>query len=110
MVTDQFHYGAIINLDCTPNAGHEQGGRRPGIIVSNDIFNQTNNMRWVCPITHTEKKSPYYIPVNGCKKTDGYVICDQPRSFDLSARHARFVEDAPQELIAAISELVKDCL
>lgn len=110
MVTDDLHYGAIVNLECSPNAGHEQGGRRPCIIVSNDIFNATNNLRWVCPITHTSTKSPYLIPVVGCKKLDGYIKCDQMRALDLYARHARYVEDAPQELADEVSTLVKQCL
>lgn len=110
MVDDQFHYGAIIKLQCTPNAGHEQGGWRPAIIVSNDYFNSTTNLKLVCPITHTERNYPYHIKVEGCKKTDGYIMCEQIRAVDLKARNAEFVEDAPSKLIAEVNTLAKMCL
>lgn len=110
MVEDPFHYGAIVKLSCTPNAGHEQGGWRPAIIVSNDIYNATNSTRMVCPITHTYKHDPCYLPVIGCDKTDGYIMCNQASALDLHARKAKYVEDAPRELVDDANTLVKECL
>ena len=110
MVTNEFHFGAIVKMNFDPHAGHEQAGWRRGIIVSNDVFNMTNNLRWVCPITHTNRNSPYHIEVKGCNETDGYVMCDQIKALDLRARNARFVEDATDELITEVSALVRDCL
>ena len=106
---DEFHYGAIVKVNLSPHKGHEQAGWRPAIIISNDIFNQTNNMRMICPITHTNRHSPYHIPVNGCDETDGFIMCNQIRSLDLNARKAVYVEDSI-ELADKVSELIKQCL
>lgn len=110
MVEDPYHYGAIIKLACSPSAGHEQGGWRPAIIISNETFNAISNMRIICPITHTDRKSPFHIPISGCKETDGFIMCDQVKSADVYARKAKFIEDAPSELTDDANTLAKECL
>ena len=63
----------------------------------------------VYPITHTNRNSPFHIPVTGCAKIDSYIMCDQARFLDVKARHAVLVEEAP-ELAADASTLVKEFL
>lgn len=107
----EYQYGSIVKMDFSPHAGHEQAGWRRGVIVSNDVFNATSDcIRMVCPLTHTNKPSPYHLKVDGCKETDGYVMCDQMRSVDLVARNAKYVEDAPKELMDNVSTLIKQLL
>ena len=109
-MVEEFHFGSIIKMQFDPHAGHEQAGWRPAIIISNDIYNGiSNNLRMVCPITHTNRNSPFHIPITGCTKTDGYIMCDQARFLDIKARHAVLVEEAP-ELAADASTLVKEML
>ncbi len=103
----EFHYGTIVKMDFNPHAGHEQAGWRRALIVSNDVFNRTNNLRLVVPITHTDRKSPYHIQITDCNETDGYVMCDQIKSLDLDARNAKFVEDATDEMMKEVSALIK---
>ncbi len=43
--------GDIIFLEFTSQAGHEQSGKRPALVVSNNTYNQFTNMAMVCPIT-----------------------------------------------------------
>ena len=43
--------GDIITMDFSPNSGHEQAGRRPALVISNDFFNKVTNLALVCPIT-----------------------------------------------------------
>ena len=54
-----FEQGDIVYLDFDPQAGHEQRGRRPALVVSNNLFNRVNSLTMVCPITHTWQPFPY---------------------------------------------------
>ena len=49
-----FEQGDIVYLDFDPQAGHEQRGRRPALVVSNNTFNRFSSLTMVCPITQTE--------------------------------------------------------
>ena len=55
-----FEQGDIIYMDFDPQAGHEQKGRRPALVVSNNLFNRVSSLTMVCPITHRPKKSFSY--------------------------------------------------
>ena len=51
-----FEQGDIVYLDFDPQAGHEQKGRRPALVVSNNLFNRVSSLTMVCPITHTDRR------------------------------------------------------
>lgn len=110
MVNDEFHYGAIVKLNFTPQAGHEQAGWRPGIIISNDVVNKHSNMVMVCPITHTDNQHPFHIKLVGTKKVDGYVMCEQAKMMDVNARKAKYIEDAPLKVVNEANMLVRQFL
>lgn len=101
-----FEQGDILYLDFDPQAGHEQRGRRPGLVVSNDLFNRVNSFTMVCPITHTDRGYPFHLRLEGTKKINGVVLCDQARMLDLTSRKASFVEKAPPELTAEAVDLI----
>ena len=50
--------GDIVILDFNPQQGHEQAGRRPAIVLSNNTLNEHGALVMVCPITNTNKKTP----------------------------------------------------
>lgn len=50
-----FEQGDIVYLDFDPQAGHEQKGRRPALVISNNLFNRVSSLTMVCPITHTDR-------------------------------------------------------
>ena len=51
--------GDIIIMDFNPQKGHEQSGRRPALVLSNDILNHHSSLAFVCPITNTNEKYPF---------------------------------------------------
>ena len=51
--------GDFITLSFDPQAGHEQRGRRPALIISNHLFNQATGLAIACPITNTDRKIPF---------------------------------------------------
>ena len=80
--------GDIIFLDFDPRTGHEQKGRRPAIVVSNNTFNQFTKMALVCPVTNTNKGFPLHVPLDKRTKTTGVIMCEQVKSLDITARNA----------------------
>jgi len=99
-------HGDIIVLDLDPQAGHEQKGRRPAVVISNDLFNRYSRMFMICPITHTDKRHPFHIPLDDRTETKGVVLCDQARILDVKARNYGFVERLPTELLDKVKNLV----
>ena len=101
-----FEQGDIVYLDFDPQSGHEQRGRRPALVVSNDLYNRVSNLTMVCPITHTDRSHPFHVRLDERTKTDGVILCDQARMLDLNSRNASFVEKAPSEIIAEAVDLI----
>lgn len=101
-----FAQGDIIYLDFDPQSGHEQKGRRPALVVSNNLFNRFSSLNMVCPITHTDRRHPFHIRLRGTDRIDGVILCDQARMLDVTARNAAFVEKAPDDLVAEAVDLI----
>ena len=101
-----FEQGDIVYLDFDPQAGHEQKGRKPALVVSNDLFNRVSSLTMVCPITHTDRGHPFHIRLDGRTKTDGVIMCDQARMLDLNSRRTSFEEKAPSDIVAEAVDLI----
>ena len=101
-----FEQGDIVYLDFDPQTGHEQRGRRPALVVSNNLFNRVSSLTMVCPITHTDRGHPFHIRLDSRTKTDGVIMCDQARMLDLNSRNASYEEKAPAEIIAEAVDLI----
>jgi mRNA interferase MazF len=98
--------GDILLLEFDPQAGHEQKGRRPAFVVSNNIFNRFTKIAIVCPITNTNKGFPLHVPLDDRTKTTGVVMCEQAKSLDISARHATFIEKAPEDILDEVIDIL----
>jgi mRNA interferase MazF len=99
--------GDIVWLDFDPRAGHEQQGRRPAVIVSNNDVNGFLNKRaMVCPITSTNKGYPFQPPLDSRTGTQGAVLCDQAMFLDLDARHAGYIETIPDDTLREIIDIL----
>jgi len=102
-----FSQGDIIYLDFNPQSGHEQKGRRPALVITNNLFNRFSKMLMVCPITNTDKKHPFHIKLDERTKTTGTILCDQARTLDVYARNADFVERVPLDIIDEAVSMIK---
>lgn len=98
--------GSIIKINFNPQSGHEQAGYRPGLVVSNDFFNQKTSMTIVCPITNTNNKFPLHVPLDSRTKTTGVVLCEQLKALDVEARGYRFVEIVPGDILENVIDIV----
>ena len=102
--------GDFITLSFDPQAGHEQKGRRPALIISNYLFNQATGLAIACPITNTDRKIPFHLPVPNTSSLTGFVMVEQVKSIDYRARNAKFVEKGPSEFVEDVIALVDVCI
>ena len=98
--------GSIVWLDFDPQAGYEQKGRRPALVISNDTFNNFSKMAIVCPITNTDKNHPFHIKLNENTKTTGVILCDQARTLDINARKYEFIENIPEVILLEVIDII----
>ena len=102
--------GDFITLSFDPQTGHEQKGRRPALIISNNLFNQATGLAIACPITNTDRKIPFHLPVPATSSLTGFVMVEQVKSIDYRARNARFVEKARSEFVEDVIAVVDVCI
>ena len=102
-----FNQGDIIIMDFNPQTGHEQSGRRPAIVLSNDVLNHHSSLAFVCPITNTNKKHPFHIELDDRTQTTGVILCDQVKMLDVSARNAQFKEKCPEDIWNEVVDIIK---
>jgi mRNA interferase MazF len=102
--------GDFVTLSFDPQSGHEQKGRRPALVISNDLFNQRTGLAFVCPLTNTDRKIPFHVKIHERCALTGFVMVDQMKSVDFVARSARFIEKAPSSLLAEALAILDACL
>jgi mRNA interferase MazF len=98
--------GYIIWLDFDPQTGHEQKGRRPALVISNEVFNNFSTLAIVCPITNTVKNYPFHIKLDERTKTTGVILCDQTRTLDINARNFEFIELVPEDILLEVLDII----
>jgi len=102
--------GDWITLTFDPQAGHEQRGRRPAIVVSNHLFNRHTGLCIACPITSTRTEYPFHVAIPEAGDVSGYVMVEQVKSIDYRARKARRVGAAPPPVLAEVLSLLDACI
>lgn len=99
--------GDIIWLSLLPQAGHEQAGRRPALVVSSNVFNSfSRTTAMVCPITNTDRNTPLHVKLDSRTTTTGFVMCDQTKILDIEARHAAYIEKVPQDILLEAVDII----
>ncbi|HHD75828.1 MAG TPA: endoribonuclease MazF [Campylobacterales bacterium] len=83
--------GDIVWINFTPQAGHEQRGKRPALILSPKIYNQKTSLCICLPITSKVKGYPFEVPLPDDLEIQGVVLSDQIKNLDFSAREVSFV-------------------
>lgn len=98
--------GDIVTLEFDPQAGHEQKGRRPGLVVSNKTFNDFTGIAIVCPITRTNRGFPLHVSLDERTVTTGVIMCEQAKSLDIKARNAVYKEKAPADIVEEVLDIL----
>lgn len=102
--------GDFVWLTFDPQAGHEQAGRRPALVLSPKIYNVRSGLALVCPITNQVKGYPFEVAVPAGGAAAAVILADQLKSVDWKARHAEFLgrctDEALEELRARLAPLL----
>ncbi len=94
--------GDLAWLDFNPQTGHEQGGRRPAVILSPLAYNRLVGLALVCPVTSSEKGYPFEVPLPEGLPIRGVALSDHIKSQDWRARRAEFIAHLDQATLGAI--------
>ncbi len=93
-------------LDFDPQAGHEQKGRRPALVVSKEAFNKGTGMAICCPITNTDRRMPFHVSIAGRTSLTGFVMCEQVKSLDFRSRGVKLIEQAPRNVLEDVLSII----
>lgn len=94
--------GHIVWLQFNPQAGHEQAGHRPALIVSPKLYNEKVGLALACPITSQVKGYPFEVVLPAGLPISGVILSDQIKNLDWRVRQAQYVCQAPLETIQEV--------
>ena len=94
--------GDVVWLQFNPQAGHEQAGHRPAVILSPQSYNEKVGLAILCPITSQRKGYPFEVVLPDDLTVSGVVLADQVKSLDWRVRNATFREALPVEVMTEI--------
>jgi len=102
--------GDLIALTFDPQSGHEQRGRRPALVVSNDLFNKHTGLCIACPITNTRRDYPFHVAMPEGQDVTGFVMVEQVKSIDFRARKAKRMGRAPVQVLEEALSILDACI
>lgn len=94
--------GDLVWLQFDPQAGHEQRGRRPALVVSPHAYNARVGLALLCPITSRAKGYPFEVQLPEGGEVEGVVLADQVKSLDWRVRQAERIEAASANVVAEV--------
>lgn len=102
--------GEFVWLTFDPQAGHEQSGRRPALILSPKAYNIKAGLAIACPVSTRVKGYPFEVVVPLGSSVSGVVLADQVKSLDWKERRAEQAGKAPasvvEEVLARLAPLL----
>lgn len=102
--------GDFVALSLDPQSGHEQRGRRPALVISNDLFNRHTGLCIACPITSTRRDYPFHVAIPEGLEVTGFVMVEQVKSLDFRAREAKRIARAPESVLQEVLSLLDACV
>lgn len=102
--------GELITLTFDPQSGHEQRGRRPALVVSNDLFNKHTGLCIACPITNTRREYSFHVEMPEDAGVTGVVMVEQVKSIDFRSRKARRLGRASAATLEEVLSILDACI
>lgn len=87
----------IVFITFNPQAGHEQAGHRPALVISPKAYNEKTGLAIFCPITTKIKGYPFEVLIPEGLEVKGAILVDQVKSLDWRIRQAKFICTLPQD-------------
>ena len=95
-------YGDVVWITLNPQAGYEQAGRRPAVVLSPQSYNGKTGLAIFCPITNQIKGYPFEVIIPAGLSVAGAILSDQVKSLDWRARNAELICTLPTETISEV--------
>lgn len=92
----------VIWISLSPQAGREQAGRRPALVLSPAAYNKKVGLALLCPITTQIKGYPFEVRLPEGLPVSGVVLADQVKSLDWRARKAEIACQVPNGIIQEV--------
>ena len=87
--------GDIIKINFNPQAGHEQAGYRPAVVVSN-----------VCPVTSTISDFPLHVKLDERTTITGAILCEHLKALDINKRTYKIIEPLPKDILEQVIDII----
>ncbi len=100
----------FVWVDCDPQAGREQAGRRPALVLSPASYNRASGLFVVCPVTNQQKGYPFEVMIPAGFDVTGVVMCDQLKTLDYRLRKAVLIGKCPDEVMVEVLAKIKPLL
>ena len=94
--------GDLVWVDLRPTRGHEQGGVRPAVVLTDREFHRRNDTAVVCPVTSNKKPWPTKVLLPDGLAATGAILVNQVRTLDLTARGFRAIGRVPDQVLAEV--------
>jgi len=94
--------GDVVWITLNPQAGYEQAGRRPAVVLSSRSYNGKTGLAIFCPITNQIKGYPFEVIIPAGLSVGGVVLSDQVKSLDWRARNVELICTLPTETISEV--------
>lgn len=94
--------GDIVWLEFNPQAGYEQAGNRPALVVSPKAYNEKVGLALFCPITSNIKGYPFEVALPEKYEVSGAILSDQIKSLDWRVRKAKRIAFAPRDVLEEV--------
>ncbi len=91
--------GDAISIDLYPQAGREQAGRRPALVLSPRAYYDKVGLVIICPITRQAKGYPFEVDIPRGLQVDGVILSDHVKSLDWRTRNAQIICQLPEETV-----------
>ena len=98
--------GDAVWIDLNPQAGSEQAGRCPALVVSPGTYNGKVGLALLCPITSRAKGYPFEVAIPDGLEVTGVVLADQLKSLDWRTCKAAFIATLPADTVEEVLEKV----
>lgn len=102
--------GHAVWIDFNPQAGHEQAGRRPAVVLSPATYNSKVGLAILCPITSQIKGYPFEVRIPHGLAVSGVVLADQAKSLDWRARKAELICALPETMVTEVLQKLSTLL
>ena len=102
--------GDVVWITLNPQAGHEQAGRHPAVVLSPQNYNVKIGLAILCPITSQIKGYPFEVLIPAGLPVVGAILSDQVKSLDWRARNAELIYSLPAEVISEVLQKLSTLL